>query len=231
MSNRELKLRLLLLAAVYATSVLCLAAVASGAEKSTPAWKRAEPGTPAFLGDDGGGVNTATVCDTADRYRDWLNSEHPPGCQTFQQGLPITIEVVILDPVHERQGDVVLPLAKIHIPSRNNFIGYTQLLGLHPVIPTGAKLYCKTTSKGDYIKLHATSKSEDEGTDLGDFSARVISYDPSNDEELEFYVEVLDGSHAGQKGWMIDAFCDGEDGIPISQFSKAVIPVLPNKGR
>ena len=70
---------------------------------------------------------------------------------------------------------------------------------------------------------------EDEGLDLGaQVSAMVIKYDPANDEELEFYVEVLDGSHAGQKGWIIDGFsCDGEDGILISQFSKAVLPVLP----
>jgi hypothetical protein len=49
-------------------------------------------GTHAFLGDDGGGVNTATECDTADRFRDWLNMESAPGCQTFQQDLPIVIE-------------------------------------------------------------------------------------------------------------------------------------------
>jgi hypothetical protein len=41
---------------------------------------------------------------------------------------------------------------------------------------------------------------EDEGLDLGaQVSAMVIKYDPANDEELEFYVEVLDGSHAGVK--------------------------------
>jgi hypothetical protein len=144
---------------------------------------------------------------------------------TFQQGWPVTIEVIILDPVHERYADAALPLAKIHIPSRINFIGYTQLLGLHPVIPTAAQLYCKMTTEGGNLKLYATSKMKDEVLDLGDrVSASVIKYDPSNDEELEFYVEVLDGSHAGQKGWMIDAFsCDGEDGMLISQFSNAVV--------
>jgi hypothetical protein len=81
------------------------------------------------------------------------------------------------------------------------------------------------TTEGGNLKLYATSKMKDEGLDLGDrVSASVIKYDPSNDEELEFYVEVLDGSHAGQKGWMIDAFsCDGEDGMLISQFSNAVV--------
>jgi hypothetical protein len=218
-----------IVAVVFVVSVLGVAVIANGAENSAPAWKKAEPGTHAFLGDDGGGTNTKTVCDTADRYRDWLNGEHPPGCQTFQHDLPVTIEVVIFDPVHETQGDAALPLVKIHIPFRNNFIGYTQLLGLHPVIPAGTKMDCKETTEGSNFELFATSKMEDKGRDLGDHvSTRVIKYDPTKDDDLEFYVEVLDGNHAGQKGWMLDkASCHGEDDIPITQFSKAVLPVLP----
>ncbi len=50
----------------------------------------------AFLGDDGGGVETRTVCGTADRYRDWLEGEHPSGCHTFQRELPVIIEVVTM---------------------------------------------------------------------------------------------------------------------------------------
>jgi len=71
-------MRLAIVATVFVTSVLSLAVHANGEEKSTTAWKKAEPGTNALLGDDGGGVNTATLCDTADWYRDWLNYEHPP---------------------------------------------------------------------------------------------------------------------------------------------------------
>ena len=101
-----------------------------------PRWKRADPGTQAFLGDDGGGVNTATVCDTADRYRDWLRYKHPRGCQTFQHDLPVVIEVVTLDRAIDNVGGVYRPIAKIRISSRN-FTGYVSLLGLHPVIPSG----------------------------------------------------------------------------------------------
>lgn len=79
------------------TAVLFLMALLIGKlqadENKVPAWKKALPGTHAFLGDDGGQTNTATVCDTADRYRDWLKMESAPGCQAFQHGLEIVIEV------------------------------------------------------------------------------------------------------------------------------------------
>jgi hypothetical protein len=70
---------------------------------------------------------------------------------------------------------------------------------------------------------------EGTGLNLGDnVSAKVIKYDPTKDEELEFYVEILDGQHAGKKGWMIDSLsCHSEDDIPITQFAKAALPVLP----
>ena len=51
------------------SAIITLASIGYAAEAEVPAWKKATPGTQAFLGDDGGGVNTATVCDTADHYR------------------------------------------------------------------------------------------------------------------------------------------------------------------
>src|SRR5260370_2935658 len=104
------------------------------------AWNTPFAGTHAFLGDDGGGVNTATGCDTADRYRDWLKMESAPGCPTFQHDLPIVIEVVLLDAVKDTVGSTWLPLVKLHIPSRN-FTGYGQLLGVHPIVPVGTKIH------------------------------------------------------------------------------------------
>ena len=50
-------------------AMLGLVAAALAAEKDVPAWHKADPGTHAFLGDDGGGADTATVCATADNYR------------------------------------------------------------------------------------------------------------------------------------------------------------------
>jgi hypothetical protein len=163
------------------TAIMSVAtSIAVGAEKEVPAWKKPAPGTPAFLGDDGGGVDTATVCGTADRYRDWLRSEHPSGCHTFQHDLPVIIEVVTHDPVLDQVGEAYLPIAKIQIPSRK-FTGYVQLLGLHPVIPSGAMVHFKSENVGFSLfpeaKVHP---GDDGGIDLGkQVSAKVISYDPT----------------------------------------------------
>jgi hypothetical protein len=199
--------------------------IVQGAEAEVPVWKKAAPGTHAYLGDDGGGVNTATVCDTADHYRDWLQFEHPSGCQTFQHDLPVIVEVVTLDPVLDVVGDHYQPIAKVQIPSRH-FTGYLDLLGLHPVIPSGTIVQYKRLGN-DRLLLFPSPKipAEDKGgVDLGDtFSAKVLSYDPTSDDNFDLQVQIMDGSHAGQKGWMLAFGGDGQDGVPIEQFDKAVI--------
>jgi hypothetical protein len=210
---------------VFAAAMISVFSFAPSAEEDVPAWKKPAPGTQAFLGDDGGGVNTATVCDTADRFRDWLNYQHPPGCQTFQHDLPVVIEVVTVDPVEDVQGTVGLPIVKVHIPSRG-FVGYLQLLGLHPLIPAGTTVHFKRTGN-ETIELHAKSAIDNgKGIDLGDHvSARVISYDPSKDDDWEMHVTILDGKYAGQSGWMLSLGAEGDDGVPIDQFSRAVIDI------
>ena len=124
------------------------------AESQIPPWKKALPGTHAFLGDDGGGANTATVCNTADRYRNWLRSESPPGCQTFQHDLEVVIEIVLLDAAKDTVASTWLPLVKINIPSRH-FTGYLTLLGLHPKVPAGTKVHF-TSTKDDSERLYKT---------------------------------------------------------------------------
>ena len=195
---------------------VALGSTASGGDKQVPAWKNAAPGVKAFLGDDGGGVNTVTVCDTADRFRDWLDLEHPAGCQTFQHDLPAIIEVVIFDPVQDtvKMPDPVgLPLVKVHIPSRN-FIGYLHLLALHPVVPSGIVVNFRK-SANETIKLYQDVKigsSDNTGLDLGDqVSARVVKYDPSKDDEWDLQVTILDGKYAGRTGWMRLLGAEGED--------------------
>lgn len=42
------------------------------ADGTVPKWQQALPGTAAFLGDDGGGADTATVCDTVEHFMDWV---------------------------------------------------------------------------------------------------------------------------------------------------------------
>jgi len=206
--------------------ILALVSSAGAAEKDTPTWKKPVPGAQAFLGDDGGGVNTATVCDTADHYRDWLQYEHPSGCQTFQHDLPVIIEVVTLDPVTDSvAGQYYRPIVKIHIPSRN-FTGYLNLDVLHPVIPPGTMVEYKKLGNGKLLLFPSPKiPAKDEGgIDLGDsVSAKVISYDPTNDDNFDFHVQITSSPHAGQTGWVLAFGAVGQDGVPIDQFDKAVI--------
>jgi hypothetical protein len=205
--------------------ILSLISSAVAAETDMLPWKKPVPGAHAFLGDDGGGVNTATVCDTADHYRDWLRYEHPSGCQTFQHDLPVIIEVVTLDPAVDSVGDYYRPIAKVQIPSRN-FTGYLNLLDLHPVIPPGTIV--KYTKLGnDRLLLFPSPKipeKDEGGIVLGEsVSAKVLSYDPTSDDYFDLHVQIMDGSHAGQAGWMLAFGGVAQNGVPIDQFDKAVI--------
>ena len=209
------------------SAIITLASIGYAAEAEVPAWKKATPGTHAFLGDDGGGVNTATVCDTADHYRDWLQYEHPSGCQTFQHDLPVVIEDVTLDPHRDEVAEEYYrPIAKVHIPSRN-FIGYLPLDGLHPIIPPGTVVQYKKLGDESLLlfqspKIPINNKG---GIDLGQsVSAKVLSYDPTNDDGFDLNLQIIDGPHAGETGWMLASSADGQDGVPIDLFDKAVIP-------
>jgi hypothetical protein len=205
--------------------MISVTSIAIGAQKEAPAWKKPAPGTHAFLGDDGGGVNTATVCDTADRYRDWLRSEHPRGCQTFQHDLPVVIEVITLDPAIDNAGGAYRPIAKVRIPSRN-FTGYISLLGLHPVIPSGVIVHYKRLGNGRLLLFPVAKIPSDDsaGVDLGEqFSAKVISYDPTKDNDFDLHVQIIDGPHAGASGWMLAFGAVGDDGVLIEVFDRAVV--------
>ncbi len=209
-------------------AMLGLAASALAAEKDVPAWHKADPGTHAFLGDDGGGVDTATVCDTADRYRDWLDQQHPPGCQTFQHDLPVVVQIVTFDPakdiVHFHDGDLGLPIAKVHISSKR-FVGYIRLQELHPIIPAEAVVQFKKVGNGTIEFLVGNDIDFKHGIQLGDHvTAKILKYDPSNDDDW-LHVTILDGEHAGQSGWMRPAGAEADDGHPIDQFTDAVISI------
>jgi hypothetical protein len=208
------------------SAIITLASVGYAAEAEVPAWKKATPGTRAFLGDDGGGVNTATVCDTADHYRDWLQYEHPSGCRTLQHDLHVVIEAVTLDPVRDEVAEEYYrPIAKVHIPSRN-FIGYLTLDGLHPIIPPGTVVQYKKLGDERLLLFPSPKPStNNEGAiDLGQsVSAKVLSYDPTNDDGFDTNLQIIDGPHAGETGWMLASSADGQDGVPIHLFDKAVI--------
>jgi hypothetical protein len=175
-----------------------------------------------------GGVDTLTVCDTADQYRDWLKYEHPEGCQTFQSGLRATIEVVVYDPakdtIRTSSEAISYPLVKIQIPARH-FIGYLRLDGLHPIIPSGLIVHGKRVGNSS-LKLYsgATIRDDDKGLDLGqEFSAKVIKFDPTKGDQWDLQVTILDGLNAGKSGWMLSDFLEDSRGELVNQFSKATV--------
>jgi hypothetical protein len=184
--------RSLFIAFVTAATMFRFGGSARAAEDDVPAWHKATPGTQAFLDDDGGGAETATVCDTADRYRDWIAEKHPPGCRTFNRNLPVVIESVTFDPLKDKTqlDHQVLPIAKIQIPSKH-FVGYVQVIQLHPAIPPGTTIHFKKTGN-ETFELHKSYKySEEPGVDLGDhFSARIIKYDPTNDNDWDLTLQL-----------------------------------------
>ncbi|MGD0106392.1 MAG: hypothetical protein ABSC06_20490 [Rhodopila sp.] len=80
------------------------AALASGPAiaRDAPAWQQPLPGTAAILGDDGGGEDHATVCDTIAHWRAWLAAPFPDaadGCARYPHGLSVVIEAVAFDQV------------------------------------------------------------------------------------------------------------------------------------
>lgn len=189
-------------------AAISLASTAACAESGHLAWKMADPGTPAFLGSDGTGVNTVTVCNTSDHYRDWLNHRGSDGCQDFQHDLRAVIEVVLRNNIED-----TTPLVKVNIPSRN-FTGYLELFSLHPVIPSGTILHFKSAyvpSSGDPADVSLYPQPNDEpenGIDAGkEVSAKLIEYDPAKSLVVsltspDMHVTLLDGPHAGESGWM-----------------------------
>jgi hypothetical protein len=137
----------------------------------------------------------------------------------------VIIEVVTLDPVLDRVGGQYWPIAKVQIPSRN-FTGYLSLDALHPVIPCGVIVHYKKLGNASLrlFPVAEVSTGDAGGVDLGDqVTAKVISYDPANDDNWDLHVQIIDGPHAGETGWMMAFGAHGEDGTPVEQFDKAVI--------
>jgi hypothetical protein len=105
-------------------------------------------------------------------------------------------------------------------------VGYLLLLGLHPAIPLGTVAHFKKTGN-EAFELFPTAiigSNKDKGLDLGNqFSAKVMGYDPTKDDDWDFRVTILDGKYAGHSGWMLSSGAAADDGTPIDQFSGAVI--------
>jgi hypothetical protein len=188
------------------------------------AWMQPTPGRAAYLGDDGGGASTATVCSTADHYRDWVKSNPSGGCTSYIHGTRIVIEQVIFDPAKDTAGEYQMPLVRIH-SADGTWRGYTQLQGLHPLIPKGIIVYFKRVGNGS-IQLDTTQQAND-GPDLGDrVTAKLVRYDPATGD-ADLYVTLLDGQYAGKSGWMYSLEAWDANGASLGTFAQAVSVATP----
>ncbi|HEY4043837.1 MAG TPA: hypothetical protein VGM32_18590, partial [Rhodopila sp.] len=61
------------LAGVVGAALSLLSVPTHAGNKKHCAWKEPLPGTAAVLGDDGGGRNTVTICDTLAMFKQWLD--------------------------------------------------------------------------------------------------------------------------------------------------------------
>lgn len=187
------------------------------------AWLQPTPGRAALLGDDGGN-STATVCVSADHYRDWLKSNPSGGCTSYIHGTRVVIERVVFDPAKDTVGEYHMPLVQIR-SADNSWRGYTQLEGLHPLIPTGTivQFYRHEDST---LRLGSSEQSDD-GPDLGDnVTARVERYDPTS-ADADLYVTVVDGPYSGKSGWMHSLYAAEIAGASFTKFADAVSVSIP----
>lgn len=163
-------------------TLFSLAASASAAENDVPAWHRADPGSYALLGDDGGGVETATVCSNADGYRRWLDSVKSQTCKSFERGLRVLIQEIIFDPKLDalKYGSdyVGTQLAKVTITSKK-FTGFLGLNVLHPIIPIGTVVRLG----GKNIELYDAEYKNGVGLEEHT-AAKLLSYNPSTRWQL-----------------------------------------------
>lgn len=216
-----MKLRLLGLIALLSAPP-CLWAIAGSV--NAPIWKQPLNGTTAFLGDDGGGVDTATVCDTAEHAEAWVNYGNPPGCESFPRGLKVIVKGLLLDPPGTDPSDkTIYPLVRIKIPSVD-YAGYVQLFwGIHPMIPKGTTVHLRQDG-ADTLRLATSQNADSEsGQNLGQkATAKVLRYDPSA-TGFNLYVEILDGKYAGSTGWVLTMDAAGDDGEPPDIFAQSIV--------
>jgi len=174
------------------------------------AWKEALPGTAATLGDDGGGGDLATVCDTEHHAKAVDGRKRIAGCRTFKHGRHVTIEQV---------PDETSGFVKIEISS-NGFVGFVRLAEIYPIVPLGTIMHLKQQGDASLMLAPSYAADLDSGINLGQqATAKVVRFEPTYSGNRQFYVTILDGKYAGSSGWVFDLYVNGDDGEPLDMFS------------
>ena len=185
-------------------------------------WRKTMPATPAFLGDDGGGADQATICRTAEAYRNWVDSAEPTSCKRVARGTAVVILKTTYDPKRDVIADTILPIVKVNVPSKH-LTGYLQLRNIHPVVATGSFVQVVHDAKDDLHLAPVPDADDGVGPDLSDKTeAKVLQYDPvSAGRDLK--VEIVGGPNAGKIGWIEGSHAESQSGISITTFPDAFI--------
>ena len=117
-------------------------------------------------------------------------------CPMFRRAIPVIVDEII--PCKRSDPGWGWESAHVRLHARDgSWYGFTDAGSLQPNVPVGTLL----DLEGDWGAPLAIDDDSGKQTVIGGSAlARLLRYDPRRDASL--YVEILDGAHRGQRGWM-----------------------------
>jgi hypothetical protein len=155
-------------------------------------WSTLRVGMKTFAGGQDA-YSGLTVCPTLATL---LAGQLSDQCQTISFGAPAIVDAIIPCKRTDPTWGYESPHVRLHATD-GSWAGFTRAANLQPDIPVGTLIElarlgdAPLTMDGD----HGTH------TAIGDRAmVKLLRYDPRKEESL--YVEILNGEHRGQRGWM-----------------------------
>jgi hypothetical protein len=185
-----------LIAVVFSSA---LAAVAASS------WQVLRVGLPVFVGSDGADATYATFCHSVAAYNDWAYSGPGRSCWEIPSGTPAHVRAIVLNTEAMRQTGI-RDYAVLVKPDSGAWEGYTSSrVEVQPRIPLGIVLTVTNDSHQPGFaetKLNSGQARDDGPTLANGTQVRVERFDAhTRDDNL--VVRVLNGPHAGARGWML----------------------------
>lgn len=165
-------------------------------------WRRLHVGMKVYLGQDQASLSSQNVCQTWKQYYEGWQRGHWIGCKPVKHGTPAIVVRIIKKSASEAYrlyGDYEVEIRAID----GSWSGITGVGGLQPDVPVGT-IFAMERDLGASLGLakHADGDRDQDIEDIGDrANVRVLRYEPLAGAHT-LYVEVLDGPHRGEKGWM-----------------------------
>ena len=194
---------------------------------SSESWSEARSGVRVYTGDDGGNATTLSVCSTLASLRAFMSGDSSADCSHKKRGLLAVIEQVIPAKSDTDSGSFAgAPNVEIRAAD-GSWSGYTTVVSLQPVVPLGTVVVMKRTGNETLNLAPRQGSDLNAGPNLGDkVTVKVLHYYPDTGDR-PLYVNVLDGTHVGQNGWMFAM--DGEtlDGKAVGNLDYNIATPAP----